>query len=303
LSRVILRAKSLGMAVWIYDENGWPSGTVGGKMLKQHPQLRQQWIELTDELPDDCLASFEREGKTWHIARRYGHGVDYLNPELAPAFLKLTYERYRDGLDPAAFEHVSAFFGDEPELGIGHAYDEVSPHGALPWGDHVAKLGTPDFEDLFFVGETRVPFIESLTDLFNEGFTAPINEWCKAHGKDFTAHVKGEEHPLFQVAMVGSCQPFFRNLTLPGIDALERHPSGNYFPRQVSSTAHQFGDGRCMVECFGGAGWGAKPEDLENYLKSSMPMTCGPSAWRSRCMPGTRTAICRRPAAGFHRSM
>jgi hypothetical protein len=79
-------------------------------------------------------------------------------------------------------------------------------------------------------------------------------------------HVKGEEHPLFQVPMVGSNHQVLRNVSLPGIDALERDPSNNFFPRQAASCAAQFGSGRCMGECFGGAGWGATPEDLERYL-------------------------------------
>jgi hypothetical protein len=104
------------------------------------------------------------------------------------------------------------------------------------------------------------------TDIFRESFIAPLDAWCRSHGKRFAAHVKGEEHPLFQVPMVGSLHRVFRGLGLPGIDALERFPSGEFFPRQIASIAQQFGDGRCMVECFGGAGWGAKPEDLERFL-------------------------------------
>jgi hypothetical protein len=111
-----------------------------------------------------------------------------------------------------------------------------------------------------------VKFWELLTDIFNESFTVPINDWCKRHGKLFTAHLKGEEHPLFQVPTNGSCHQFFRHLSLPAIDALERFPSNHFYPRQVSSAAQQFGDGRCMVEAFGGAGWGGTPEDLERYL-------------------------------------
>lgn len=124
---------------------------------------------------------------------------------------------------------------------------------------------------LFFPGdghrESRIRFWELLTDLFCESFISPINEWCQRHGKRFTAHIKGEEHPLFQVPMVGSCHQVFQHLALPGIDALGRYPSGHFFPRQAASAAQQFGNGECMVECFGGAGWGAAPEDLERYLQ------------------------------------
>ena len=32
-------AKKLGMNGWIYDENGWPSGFVGGELLKDQDNL------------------------------------------------------------------------------------------------------------------------------------------------------------------------------------------------------------------------------------------------------------------------
>ena len=34
ISACLQKAKSLQMQVWIYDENGWPSGFVGGKLLE-----------------------------------------------------------------------------------------------------------------------------------------------------------------------------------------------------------------------------------------------------------------------------
>jgi len=320
VSEVILHAKSLGLAFWIYDEDGWPSGTVGGQLLIKYPADAQCWAELVPEVETErgsvsrsrlenaktpgessdsskceaaaahrpalrnegsgsrVLAAFQHAGTRWSLVQRIGQGVDYFNPDLARHFIELTYERYRTGLPAEAWEHVAAMFSDEPEFGLGHAYDSLSPHGAIPWtpklpelfrqrhgGDLLAHIA-----DIFFDGPnapvTRVRFWELLTDVFNKSFTSPINDWCSRHGKLFTAHVKGEEHPLFQVPTTGSCHQFFRHLSLPAIDALERYPANNFFPRQVSSAARQFGHGRCMVEAFGGAGWGATPEDLERYL-------------------------------------
>ena len=305
VSNVILHAKALGLTFWIYDEDGWPSGTVGGQLLKKFPQDAQHWAELVTEKPERCLAEFERGGEKWFIAGRTGAGVDYFNPDLARHFIGLTHERYRNGLAPEAWEHVEAIFCDEPEFGLGHAYDSLSQSGAIPWTPRLPEIfrqrhgedllpliphlffgdagrarhsvragretesvsgGSRRAEDCPPYQTTRVKFWELLTDVFNESFTAPINHWCARHGKLFTAHVKGEEHPLFQVPTSGSCHQFFRSLSLPGIDALERFPSNHFYPRQVSSAAQQFGNGRCMVEAFGGAGWGATPEDLERYL-------------------------------------
>jgi hypothetical protein len=263
LSKVILHAKSISMEFWLYDENGWPSGTVGGELLKQHPDVRQQWLELSE---------------TGDPTPRIGAGVDYFDPKLAEHFLAMTHERYRQGLDPAAFEYVSTFFCDEPEFGLGHAFDSLSPNGAIPWTPRLVELYRARYGKdlltelplLFFerngYRQVRVQFWELLTDLFCDSFIEPIDRWCRQHGKRFTAHVKGEEHPLFQVPMHGSAHQVFQHLGLPGIDALERFPSGHFFPRQVASASQQFGNGDCMVECFGGAGWGATPEDLQRYL-------------------------------------
>lgn len=278
VSDTILHAKALGLAFWLYDENGWPSGTVGGRMLETHPSLAQRWAGLFRERPERVLTEFERDGARWHLGERVGRGVDYLNPELARRFIEMTHERYRRGLAPEAWAHVEAFFCDEPEFGLGHAQDDLPPDGALPWTPRLPELWrerhgeelAPRLPLLFFPGEgaaeTRARFWELLADVFNESFVAPLDAWCRAHDKRLAAHVKGEEHPLFQLPTSGSCHQVFRRLSLPGIDALERFPTNNFYPRQVSSAARQFGDGRCMAEAFGGSGWGAGPADLERHL-------------------------------------
>jgi hypothetical protein len=278
VSQVILHAKDCGLSFWIYDENGWPSGTVGGRLLREHPGLAQRWAGLHRERPAHCLAEFEHDGCRWYLGEHIGAGVDYLNPALARHFIQLTYERYRTDLAAEAFAHVEAFFCDEPEFGLGHAHALLPPDGAIPWTPglveyYAAGYGEqllPSIRDLFFTTERspaiRVQFWELLRDRFCKTFLQPLNAWCESHGKRFTAHIKGEEHPLFQVPMVGSCSAVFRQLGLPGIDALERLPANDFYPRQVVSSAQQFGDGRCMAEAFGGAGWGATPEDLERYL-------------------------------------
>jgi hypothetical protein len=278
LSALITEARKLGLDFWLYDENGWPSGTVGGALLRKFPRDRQRYLNLVETPPERPLLEFKHTGKTWYIEMVEGSGVDYLSRAFTAHFIEMTYERYRVGLSAEAFAHVSAIFCDEPEFGLGHAYDALSPQGSLPWTDDLPRLyeertGMQLLEALpaLFMAtpncaEIRVQFRELLTDVFCSNFLKPINDWCLSHGKLFTAHIKGEEHPLFQVPMVGSCQQVYRHLGLPGIDALERYPSNNFFPRQVATVAQQFGNADCMVECFGGAGWGATPEDLERYL-------------------------------------
>jgi hypothetical protein len=277
VSRVILRAKELGLAFWIYDEDGWPSGTAGGRMLADHPEETQRWLALVPETSDPgARASRDENGRLWHLEERTGPGVDYLSLTLGARFLDLTYRRYEEGLVPEAFAYVEAFFDDEPEFGIAHAYDLLPEGGAIPWtpslpADHLARHGVPlDPAPLFFdlpeADRARWRFWELLADLFAERFIRPLDEWCVARGKIFTAHLKGEEHPYFQVPTTGSAGRAFQAMTMPGIDALERGVGNDYYPRQASSAARQFSTGRTMAEAFGGAGWGASPADLERYL-------------------------------------
>ena len=48
LSELIVYAKGLKMEFWIYDENGWPSGSADGQVIKENPQLRKRYVELRE---------------------------------------------------------------------------------------------------------------------------------------------------------------------------------------------------------------------------------------------------------------
>jgi len=276
VSAAILYAKEIGLRFWLYDENGWPSGTADGQLLAKYPESAAVRLDLFDKPDAAAIGSFKNGTKTWYMVPRVVEGIDTLDPKVCEHFLELIHERYRTGLAPEAFDYVEAFFADEPESG---AIKGPMPETAgAPWSPCLKaalekKFGT-DYARLlplvFARGEGyrefRVAYWELVTDLIGEGFFAPYLAWCRKYGKQFIGHVKGEEHPLFQLPMVGSCHRIYRQLSMPGIDSLERFPALDFYPRQASAVARQFGDGRCMVECFGGAGWGAAPHDLERYL-------------------------------------
>ena len=46
----ILEAERLGMKVYLYDENNWPSGVADGKVLEGHPEFVKTSIYLADEI-------------------------------------------------------------------------------------------------------------------------------------------------------------------------------------------------------------------------------------------------------------
>ena len=260
LSELILYAKAEGMKFWVYDENGWPSGTAGGRVLKHHPELQCQWLEMSNA----------------HVVFKSKNAVSSLDPEATRHFISITHERYKESLCSEAFDYIEGFFSDEVAFLDGHSISVTS--GGIPWTDRLAEQYSqwygqdliPLLPLLFIEGtgyqEVRVKYWELLTDALVEGFYLPVSNWCRANGKKFTAHLKAEENPFFQLCYSGSCFRVLENVGVPAVDALERYPGNNYYPRIAHSVSAQFGDGACLVEAMGGAGWGSTPEDFVNYM-------------------------------------
>ena len=148
LSQLILYAKALEMVFWIYDENGWPSGTAGGEVLRRYPALQCQWLELVEDgdvaavIPKNRIHTFRRHegsvcpenhgaGELCHIVLKSKKAVSSLDPKAAEAFVEITHERYKTGLSPEAFQYVTGFFSDEVAFLDGYSVSVMS--GSIPW--------------------------------------------------------------------------------------------------------------------------------------------------------------------------
>jgi len=265
VSELILYAKRIGMEFWLYDENGWPSGTAGGEVIARRPELKCEWAQYGD-MPNG------EKGVTIHSKP----GVSSFQAEAAALFIEITHEAYRKGLKPEAFDYVTGFFSDEVGFLDGHGV--TLSYGAVPWDERLPALYQerygevlePLMELMFIDGagheKVRTQYWELLTDMLVQGFYQPIEEWCKANGKRFTAHLKAEEHPYFQLSYSGSCFQVLEGIETPAIDALERYPGNHFYPRLLHSVAAQQGRAGCLVEAMGGSGWGVSPESFTDYI-------------------------------------
>jgi hypothetical protein len=264
LSDLILYAKSTGMIFWIYDENGWPSGTASGEVIKRLPASTCKFVNWISDEQGGRLVFGEKAA------------VSSLDPEATHTFIDIIHEGYRKGLLPEAFDYVTGFFSDEVAFLDGHGITVKT--GAIPWDDrfpalYEEKYGEallPSLPLLFTSGEGyenfRVRYWEMLTDAIISSFYKPVADWCEKHGKKFTAHVKAEESPFFQLSYSGSCFQVLKQVETPAIDALERFPGNNFYPRIAHSVAMQQGRDGALVEAMGGSGWGVSPESFTNYV-------------------------------------
>ncbi|OAS17029.1 hypothetical protein [Paenibacillus oryzisoli] len=264
LSDLIIYAKSTGMIFWIYDENGWPSGTAGGEVFRRLPESTCKHVNWISD---------EQGGK---LVFGESAAVSSLDPEAVQLFIAFTHEGYRKGLLPEAFDYVTGFFSDEVAFLDGHGITVKT--GAIPWDDRFPALYERKYgEDLFLqlplmfttgdgYEEFRVRYWEMLTDVIVASFYKPVADWCEKHGKKFTAHVKAEESPFFQLSYSGSAFQVLKTVETPAIDALERLPGNNFYPRIAHSVAMQQGRDCALVEAMGGSGWGVSPESFTNYV-------------------------------------
>lgn len=266
LSDLILYAKSTGMIFWIYDENGWPSGTASGEVIRRLPESKCKYVNWT----------VDEHGGSGKLVFAETPAVSSLDPEATQIFIEFTHEGYRQGLLPEAFDYVTGFFSDEVAFLDGHGITVKT--GAIPWDDRFPALYENEYGEallpqlplLFTHGagyeNFRVRYWEMLTDTIVTSFYKPVADWCEKHGKKFTAHVKAEESPFFQLSYSGSAFQVLKYVETPAIDALERFPGNNFYPRIAHSVAMQQGRDGALVEAMGGSGWGVSPESFTNYV-------------------------------------
>lgn len=261
LSGIILAAKKNGMDFWLYDENGYPSGTASGKVLLKNPDAKCMWLEYHDG----------------SVTVREKNAVSTLDAKVCRDFVEITFDGYKQGLSDEAFAHVAGVFSDE--VGFLDGSNVSLKYGGVPWCMDMEERYRAAYGEelgeklplLFEEGEgcelVRERYWELLSKILRENFYAPIHRWCEENGKRYTAHLKGEENIFFNLSYDGSPYEILQEISVPAVDALERYPGNHYYPHIAGSIARQFYDGSCLCEAMGGSGWGAAPKDFVAYMK------------------------------------
>jgi hypothetical protein len=155
----IEESKKVGLDPWLYDEDCWPSGDVGGAVQELGEDYWAKQIVLVESeaenfiSSDRSLAIFagEKVGKKIRNARRLSAGevarggqeervfnfvllrdrsyVDLLSAKVTDAFLKLGYQPYQKAVGKEFGRAVPGIFTDEP------GYRGFAPPAPAAWGD------------------------------------------------------------------------------------------------------------------------------------------------------------------------
>lgn len=196
--------------------------------------------------------------------------VDVLNPEAIERFIETTHERFKEALGEDFGTVCPDIFTDEPETVLRNTFNEPYQQGpvSIPYTDafdkkYTEKYGVSFFEHLPEVfwelpenkaSIHRFRYHDFTSDLFAEGFSKTLGDWCGENGIKLTGHLQDEDRLANQTRSVGECMRHYPHYQLPGIDVLCN--SREYSTaKQAQSVAHQTGAEGLTSELYGVTNW------------------------------------------------
>ena len=225
------------LKVWLYDEDGFPSGNAGMRVQQERPDLVQKSLRFSVVPSNPAAASFASytlDGSSLineadlspgtPVLRAEVHcnprHVDTLDPDTAKTFLKLNHEVYA--------KRIGRFFGNTVEA----VYtDDVSflvwYEKAFVWSEelvhtlgrdcraHLSKL----FCDIPGSDEFRKKYYRTAQELFINNFILPQKKWCHDHDLIYLGHLCGDEGPRVRtIKNYTSPEPFYQAEDVPSVD-------------------------------------------------------------------------------------
>ena len=270
--------EKLGMEPWLYDENGWPSGFAGGKLLEDPANCDKYILTETGAFDEKADASYLLDGdKLVRVSQGQQQGeylnlyihtanstADILNPEVVQKFIDLTHEEYKKRFGADFAKKIRGFFTDEPQYQRWH-----TPY-TIMMEKYFREVYNEDILDglgLLFVEKEgyrkfRYRYWSAMQALMLENFGKRIYDWCEENNTMLTGHYIEENSLGGQMLCCAGIMPFYEYEHIPGIDWLGKGSNNELGPRQVGSAAKQLGKKLVLTESFGCCGWEVSPTDL-----------------------------------------
>ena len=181
------KAKELNMEAWIYDENGWPSGFAGGKLL-ENIDFRAQFLDykVLDYFDENAFIVYQKIGNEYVLIDKRDNSIkeyytiylmtspaktDILNPEVVDAFIRETHEKYYERFSQSFGNEMAGFFTDEPQY-----YSQKTPYSKIVYNDFLEQ-GYDIKKDLIylFVDDTsgysfKMQYYSTINRLYIENY-------------------------------------------------------------------------------------------------------------------------------------
>ncbi len=274
--------KELGMQSWAYDENGWPSGFVGGKLLEKEENRDCYLTYKIGEFDSSAYVSYRilddgiqriyepSECECLNVYLHYSLStVDILNPDVVEQFIEETHKKYQTVLGDD-FKDLEGFFTDEPQyFRSKHPFTKV----LIDYFCDKYQMDLLEHLGLMFIEkgnyrDIRYKYWKSMQELMLSNFAHKIFTWCQEHDLQLTGHYIEETLLELQMTCCAGIMPFYEYMDIPGIDKLKRSVDGPIASKQVSSVAMQLGKKKVLSETFAMCGWDVTPSELKTIAEA-----------------------------------
>jgi len=255
LAQAVKNCSQLGLRVWIYDEDGYPSGSAGGLVLKENPDHEALCLTYDPTRPEPF--ALRRAYEHTHASNNYGAARRYPNlidEKAIISFVDITHKAYRQRLSEYFGNTIEAFFTDEPSLiavNIGALPESVrknvrvvdpldetlAPLACVPWVPDLPQLYQQRYcEDInasrrsLFQGnkeenrKVRRQFWALISDLVAQRYFGRLQEWAAESNVASSGHALWEEMPLHHVPLYGNALKALLRMDIPGLDMLSSDP-------------------------------------------------------------------------------
>ena len=206
-------SQKLDLEAWLYDEGGWPSGTLNGYFRDHRPDLLTQVIDANGVI--STVGNFT---------------PDLLNKEVTQIFINATHEKYKEYVGEYFGSTVPGIFTDEPNFGC--FTNETLPYSPVMAEVFLKEKGYSIVEAAKKVLIDKDPvaildYHEIRRKLIRENFLLPILNWCHENNLISTGHFNGDDCVNNAVRLLGgNLEALHECLDVPGCDAIWRqiHP-------------------------------------------------------------------------------
>lgn len=274
----IEKAEELGMEAWAYDENGWPSGFVGGELLKDEKNLENFLHISFGQSAEEAMVSYDISTDVLRRLQKGEHcdnalnvykgtavsSVDVLDKKVVNQFIEKTHEEYKKRLGEN-FHKLKGFFSDEVQF---CRRAMVYPHMIESYYQTEYGEDILDGLGLMFVEKQgyqkfRYTYWKTCQSLLIENFCKTIYQWCDENGMKFTGHYIEERDLYAQMLYNAGIMPLYEYMHMPGIDWLCKRFMTVVPVRQLGSVAAQLEKKDVLSETFAMTGWDASPKELK----------------------------------------
>ena len=272
-------ADELGLSAYVYDENGWPSGFVGGKMLREGNYAHYLDLQERNDYDETALSVFVRVENRFVRVKKAGEYscyyciydredksfTDILNPKVTETFINETYLPYCIQFQNDCGKAFKGFFTDEPQF-----YRYRTPYSPVLKDGFYKEYNQDICNELIYLFNQeeqgylfRTKYYRLLNKLYIENYIKKIYEFCENYNLEITGHTVEENSLYSQMWGCAGAMPFYEWEHIIGVDWLCRMIGSEMNPKQASSIAQQLGKKRVMAEAFAACGHDVTPMELK----------------------------------------